>query len=106
MVVVGAGYVGVEVAEAALRRGFGVTVLTRTRGMSMLEDEMSDLVNDGLVEAGVELVLGAEVTGLDARRRPGDRRALGRRHAARPTSSWSRSAYDPPRRSWRARASS
>jgi NADPH-dependent 2,4-dienoyl-CoA reductase/sulfur reductase-like enzyme len=65
VVVVGAGYVGVEVAEAALEQGFGVTVLTRTRGMGMLEDEMSDLVNTGLVDAGVELVLGAEVTGLD-----------------------------------------
>ncbi|RYC12543.1 FAD-dependent oxidoreductase [Nocardioides zhouii] len=65
VVVVGAGYVGVEVAEAALRRGFGVTVLTRTRGMAMLEDEMSDLVNAGLRDAGAELVLGAEVTGLD-----------------------------------------
>ena len=65
VVVVGAGYVGVEVAEAALRRGFGVTVLTRGRGMSMLEDEMSQRVNTGLVDAGVELVLGAEVTGLD-----------------------------------------
>lgn len=65
VVVVGAGYVGVEVAEAALRHGFGVTVLTRTRGMSMLEDELSDTVNTGLVDAGVELVLGAEVTGLE-----------------------------------------
>jgi len=65
VVVVGAGYIGVEVAEAALEQGFGVTVLTRTRGMSMLEDEMSDLVNTGLVDAGVELVLGAEVTGLE-----------------------------------------
>lgn len=65
VVVVGAGYVGVEVAEAALRRGLGVSVLTRTRGMGMLEDEMSDRVNQALVEAGVELVLGAEVTGLD-----------------------------------------
>ncbi|MCY7402365.1 MAG: FAD-dependent oxidoreductase [Nocardioides sp.] len=65
VVVVGAGYVGVEVAEAALRRGFAVTVLTRGRGMSMLEDEMSERVNAGLVEAGVDLVLGAEVTGLD-----------------------------------------
>ena len=65
VVVVGAGYVGVEVAEAALQQGFGVTVLTRTRGMAMLEDELSDKVNAGLVDAGVELVLGAEVTGLD-----------------------------------------
>ncbi|MBC2934832.1 FAD-dependent oxidoreductase [Nocardioides sp. zg-1228] len=65
VVVVGAGYVGVEVAEAALARGFGVTVLTRTRGMSMLEEELSDRVNAALVDAGVELVLGAEVTGLE-----------------------------------------
>ena len=64
-VVVGGGYIGVEVAEALLRRGFRVTLLTRGRGMSMLEDEMSERVNAGLVEAGVELVLGAEVTGLD-----------------------------------------
>jgi NADPH-dependent 2,4-dienoyl-CoA reductase/sulfur reductase-like enzyme len=33
--------------------------------MGMLEDEMSQLVNEGLVAAGVELVLGAEVTGLE-----------------------------------------
>ena len=65
VVVVGAGYVGVEVAEAALRHGFGVTVLTRGRGMSMLEDEMADRVNLALCEAGAEVVLGVEVTGLD-----------------------------------------
>ncbi|WP_224273020.1 FAD-dependent oxidoreductase [Nocardioides lacusdianchii] len=65
VVVVGAGYVGVEVAEAAMRHGFGVTVLTRGRGMSMLEDEMAERVDVALCEAGAEVVLGAEVTGLD-----------------------------------------
>ena len=65
VVVVGAGYVGVEVAEAAMRHGFGVTVLTRGRGMSMLEDEMAERVDLALCEAGAEVVLGAEVTGLD-----------------------------------------
>lgn len=65
VVVVGAGYVGVEVAEAAMRQGFGVTVLTRGRGMSMLEDEMAERVDLALCEAGAEVVLGAEVTGLD-----------------------------------------
>ena len=65
VVVVGAGYIGVEVAEAALRQGFGVTVLTRGRGMSMLEDEMSDLVNVALCDAGAEVVLHADVTGLE-----------------------------------------
>ena len=83
VVVVGAGYVGVEVAEAALVRGFGVTVLTRTRGMAMLEDEMSERVNTALVDAGVELVLGAEVTGLevDGDRVTGVRWEGGRRDA-------------------------
>ncbi|HSU02827.1 MAG TPA: FAD-dependent oxidoreductase [Nocardioides sp.] len=65
VVVVGAGYVGLEVVEAALRQGFGVTVLTRGRGMSMLEDEMSDRVNTAMCDAGAEVVLGVEVTGLD-----------------------------------------
>ena len=65
VVVVGAGYVGVEVAEAAMRHGFGVTVLTRGRGMSMLEDEMAERVDVALCEAGAEVVLGVEVTGLD-----------------------------------------
>ncbi|MDT0185568.1 FAD-dependent oxidoreductase [Microbacterium sp. ARD31] len=65
VVVVGGGYIGVEVAETALRRGLGVTVITRGRGMSMLEDELSDRVNAALVAAGAELVLGSEVTGLD-----------------------------------------
>ncbi len=65
VVVVGAGYVGLEVAEAALRKGFGVTVLTRGRGMSMLEDEMAERVNAALCEAGAEVVLGVEVTGLE-----------------------------------------
>ena len=65
VVVVGAGYVGLEVVEAVLRRGLGVTVLTRGRGMSMLEDEMSDKVNGAMREAGAEVLLGAEVTGLD-----------------------------------------
>ena len=63
--IVGAGYIGVEVAEAALRRGLGVTVLTRGRGMSLLEDEMSDRVNVALCDAGAEVVLRAEVTGLE-----------------------------------------
>ncbi|SEC49010.1 NADPH-dependent 2,4-dienoyl-CoA reductase, sulfur reductase [Nocardioides exalbidus] len=67
VVVVGGGYVGVEVAEAALRHGFAVTVITRGQGMSMLEDEMKERVNAALREAGAEVVLGAEVTGLDTR---------------------------------------
>ncbi len=65
VVIVGAGYVGIEVAEAALRRGFGVTVVTRSRVMSSLEPEMSERVALALSDAGAEVVLDAEVTGFD-----------------------------------------
>ena len=65
VVVVGAGYIGVEVAEAALRRGLGVTVLTRGHGLALLEDEMSERVAVALCDAGAEVVLGVEVTGLE-----------------------------------------
>jgi NADPH-dependent 2,4-dienoyl-CoA reductase/sulfur reductase-like enzyme len=65
VVIVGGGYVGIEVAEAALRRGFGVTVLTRSRVMSSLEPEMSDRIALALADACVEVVLDAEVTGFD-----------------------------------------
>ncbi len=65
VVIVGGGYVGIEVAESALRRGFGVTLLTRSRVLSSLELELSDRIAATLTEAGVEVVLDAEVTGLD-----------------------------------------
>jgi NADPH-dependent 2,4-dienoyl-CoA reductase/sulfur reductase-like enzyme len=65
VVVVGAGYIGVEVAEAALHRGLGVTVVTRGRGLALLEDEMSERVAVALCDAGAEVVLGVEVTGLE-----------------------------------------
>lgn len=64
VVVVGAGYIGVEMAETALRRGLGVTVLSRNRGLALLEPEMSDRVAKALRDAGAELVLGVDVTGL------------------------------------------
>jgi NADPH-dependent 2,4-dienoyl-CoA reductase/sulfur reductase-like enzyme len=62
---VGGGYVGIEVAETALRRGFGVTVLTRSRMMSSLEPELSERIALAMCEAGAEIVLDAEVTGFD-----------------------------------------
>jgi len=59
MVIVGGGYVGIEVAETALRRGFGVTVLTRSRVLSSLEPEMSERVALAMCETGIEVVLDA-----------------------------------------------
>ncbi|QBX54704.1 CoA-disulfide reductase [Nocardioides seonyuensis] len=78
VVVVGAGYVGVEVAEAALRRGLGVTVVTRGRGLALLEEEMSEKVAIAMCDAGAEVVLGVEVTGLEtATGESGGHRATG-----------------------------
>ncbi len=65
VVIVGGGYVGVEVAETALRRGFGVTVVTRSRELSAMEPELSDRVAESLTRAGEEVVLDADVTGFD-----------------------------------------
>ncbi|WP_114422351.1 FAD-dependent oxidoreductase [Nocardioides houyundeii] len=64
LVIVGGNYIGVEMAEIALKRGLGVTVLTRSRVMSLLEPEMSERVALALTEAGVEVILDAEITGL------------------------------------------
>ncbi len=89
VVVVGGGYIGLEVAEAALRRGFGVTVVTRSRVMSSLEPELSDQVALTLTRAGVEVVLDAEVTGLDVVDGRADRGPLGRRlPGVRPAWCW------------------
>jgi pyruvate/2-oxoglutarate dehydrogenase complex dihydrolipoamide dehydrogenase (E3) component len=40
-------------------------VVTRGRGLALLEDEMSERVAVALCDAGAEVVLGVEVTGLD-----------------------------------------
>lgn len=64
VVIVGGGYIGLEVAEAALRRGFAVTLLTRSRVMSSFEPEMSERVTAELTAAGVEVVPDADVTGF------------------------------------------
>lgn len=65
VVVVGAGYVGIEVAEAALRRGLDVTVLTRGRGLSLIEADLCGRVTDAMGRAGARVLLGVEVSGLE-----------------------------------------
>lgn len=64
VVVAGGSYIGLEMAEAALRRGREVTVVTRSRVMSNLDADVSDRIVTGLREAGVRVVEGSEVTGL------------------------------------------
>ncbi|MGP4004774.1 FAD-dependent oxidoreductase [Streptomyces sp. 8N706] len=62
-VVVGAGYIGVEMAEALVKRGCRVTVLERgEQPMSTLDPDMGRLVHEAMCGLGIESVTGAEVT--------------------------------------------
>lgn len=62
-VVVGAGYIGVEMAEALLKRGYGVTVLNRgEQPMSTLDPDMGRLVHEAMDGLGITTVGGTEVT--------------------------------------------
>ncbi|GHD89117.1 flavoprotein oxidoreductase [Streptomyces naganishii JCM 4654] len=62
-VVVGAGYIGVEMAEALIKRGYEVTVVNRGKEpMSMLDPDMGRLVHRAMTGLGITMVDGAEVT--------------------------------------------
>ncbi|WP_432043996.1 FAD-dependent oxidoreductase [Streptomyces cadmiisoli] len=64
-VVVGAGYIGVEMAEALINRGFRVTVVNRgEEPMSTLDPDMGRLVHRAMEGMGITMVNDAEVTGL------------------------------------------
>ncbi|MFG2491728.1 FAD-dependent oxidoreductase [Streptomyces caniferus] len=64
-VVVGAGYIGVEMAEALIRRGYEVTVLEQSaQPMSTLDPDMGALVHEAMCAMGIETVRGATVTGV------------------------------------------
>lgn len=71
-VVVGGGYIGVEMAEALLLRGLEVTLVDRAeQPMSTLDPDMGRLVRHALEGLGVRVVSGAAVreiaTGPDGR---------------------------------------
>lgn len=65
--VVGGGYIGVEMAETLARRGLRTTLVTRgEEPMSgSFEPAMGALVRAALERAGVEVVTGTEVTDLE-----------------------------------------
>ncbi|MCR8573256.1 FAD-dependent oxidoreductase [Streptomyces sp. Isolate_219] len=64
-VVVGAGYIGVEMAEALIRRGYEVTVLERSdQPMSTLDPDMGALVHEAMCGMDIETVRGTTVTGV------------------------------------------
>ncbi|WP_327318466.1 FAD-dependent oxidoreductase [Streptomyces sp. NBC_01235] len=62
-VVVGAGYIGVEMAEALINRGYEVTVVNRgSEPMSTLDPDMGRLVHRAMEGMGITMVNDAEVT--------------------------------------------
>ncbi|MGH9038429.1 MAG: NAD(P)/FAD-dependent oxidoreductase, partial [Acidimicrobiia bacterium] len=65
-VVIGAGYIGLEIAEAMVQRGLEVALVDQApQPMSTLDPDMGALVADGLRAIGVALHLGAAVEGYD-----------------------------------------
>ncbi|MET7477672.1 FAD-dependent oxidoreductase [Streptomyces sp. NPDC005648] len=71
-VVVGAGYIGVEMAEALINRGYEVTVVNRgSEPMSTLDPDMGRLVHEAMEGMGITMVDDTEVskilTGEDGR---------------------------------------
>lgn len=65
-VVVGSGYIGIEMAEACLARGLDVTVVEReSTPLPIVEDEIGEVVADAMREKGAHLVTEAAVTGFD-----------------------------------------
>jgi NADPH-dependent 2,4-dienoyl-CoA reductase/sulfur reductase-like enzyme len=65
-VVVGAGYIGVEMAEAMLRRGLEVTVVEKMpQPLGALDPDMGALAREAMECEGIGLATGVEVRGVE-----------------------------------------
>jgi NADPH-dependent 2,4-dienoyl-CoA reductase/sulfur reductase-like enzyme len=67
VVVVGGGYIGLEMAEAFVQRGVAVALVEHAPDVmaATLDPEMGALVGDALQHHGVDLHVGTEVTGFE-----------------------------------------
>lgn len=65
-VVAGGGYIGVEMAEALLRRGFRTTLVTRSRVMSSFDVDLSARIEALLREAGVDIRIDSTVVQVES----------------------------------------
>jgi len=66
VVVVGSGYIGLEMAEAFLERGCQAIVVEQAaQPMGTLDPEMGALVAKAMVDRGIDLRLGVAVTGFE-----------------------------------------
>lgn len=65
-VVVGGGYIGVEMAEAMVQRGLSVTLLEKSpQPLSTVDPDMGALVAEAIRALGIEVRTDAHVQGLD-----------------------------------------
>lgn len=66
-VVVGAGLIGVEMAEALVDRGFAVTMVEALERVlaALVDDEISDLLARHMTDKGVVLKLGQKITAFE-----------------------------------------
>ncbi|TDC53730.1 flavoprotein oxidoreductase [Jiangella ureilytica] len=66
-VVVGAGYIGLEMAEALVRRGLTVTVVDRgPEPMNTLDPDLGTQVHAAMERMGMDVVTSADVTAFEA----------------------------------------
>lgn len=67
-VVVGGGYIGLEMAEALVRRGVKVSLVTRSpQVMGTLDEDMGQLVSQALRDLGVSVYLNESVIGFEVK---------------------------------------
>lgn len=67
-VVVGGGYIGVEIAEALIQRGLSVTLVEAgDQPMATVDADMGELVADAMRGLGMTIRTGLPVTGLEQR---------------------------------------
>jgi NADPH-dependent 2,4-dienoyl-CoA reductase/sulfur reductase-like enzyme len=65
-VVVGGGYIGIEMAEAMVRRGLAVTVVDQApEPMTTLDPDMGALVREAMQDMGITVLNGTPVTGFE-----------------------------------------
>jgi len=68
-VIVGGGYIGLEMAEALVMRGLKVSLVERAdQVMGTLDPDMGELVSQALIKIGVSLYRGEALTGFEADR--------------------------------------
>ncbi len=68
-VVVGAGYIGVEMAEACLRRGLDTTIVDLAdEPLTTIDPDLGAHVRTAMEDLGIDVVTGAEVSGCETDR--------------------------------------